>query len=602
MNSPTSAASNLPVVSATDLEKRIRQHKNEFLITLQQHPETAVLAGNFQRQQPQMQTSDVAIVAPEPDEAEELLNVFNSSHVLGAARLTHATSTETQEDKLAHAMIYAVSDVNENAAQVAVAVEKAWNAWREPLHLVVIVLQNGEKGKDGERLLREHVFFSDTTILPLSVPLWEASQTFTSEDWADLCKIGSGMNAESLNEALLFLTEITPERFAKELTRLTNKSSPDVVKSCAQLVRKESIKKGTALKKRVLRESGMEELAHRFHYLRYPDMPALVELLRVAKQLAALYEKAVFILADVVQAETKEQKRADELHGVLEKLTEGETAGFSQRKSLGALQAAIAYINKEPLQQDSQELTGTEQALLGDITPRLGDIKKKLIEVRGAISRAFDPLDRAVEILQTVGDLVEERVKTRQEQAEESRYAATSIIEGLKTVEDYLKSGGHPPSGSDVEDAALALLGNLRTNNEKRLKMAKEVLNAVRDSHGQLQSDVAMFEEDIRCLIHLASPDTEVEEPDKTTLARLFGRYGTDVTTRVEVEVPPEDPAFNKQALQAIDKLFDELDTRRAVPYLLSEGDSQMIEHARAQLDCIYNFFDVRSGESQHDN
>lgn len=598
MNSPTSAASNLPVVSATDLAKRIRQYKNEFLITLQQHPETAVLAGNFQRQQPQMQTSDVAVVAPEHDEAEKLLNVFNSSHVLGPAQITHATGTETQEDELAHAIIYAVSDVNENAAQIAVDVDTARLARGLPPHRVVIVLQNGEKGKGGERLLRKRVI-SDTTILPLSVPLWEASQSFTSEDWADLCKIGSGMNDESLKEALLFLTEIAPERFAKELTRLTNKSSPDVVKSCAQLVRKESIKKGTALKKRVLRESGMEELAHRFHYLRYPDMPELVKLLMDAAQLDTLYKEAVFILEGVVQAEEEEQEHAAALRGELTQLTAGETAGPSRRKSLDALQAAIADIDETP-QQDSQELEGKEQ-------PLLGDIKEELTKARDAISDfpvpdAVKALDSALEILQTVGDQVEERVKTRQEQADKSRDAAMPIIKGLKTVEAYLKSGGHPPSSSDVEDAALALLGNLRTNNEKRLKMAKEVLNAVRDSHAQLQSDVAMFEEDIHCLIHLASPDTEVEEPDKTTLARLFGRYGTDVTTRMEVEVPPEDPEFNKQAHQK----FEELDTHWDHQQRIYEGYGEMIDHARERLECILecidDSFSVRSGESQHDN
>ena len=593
MNSPTSAASTLPVVSATDLERRICQYKDEFLSRLQQYPDTAERARYFQRQQPQMQTSDVAIVAREHDEAEELLNVFESSHVLGPAQLTHATDTETQEDETAHAIIYAVSGVNENAAQVAAAVETARHARRLPPHRMVVVLQNGEKGKDGERLLRKHVP-SDTTILPLSVPLWKASQSFTHNDWADLCKIGSGMNAKSLNDALLHLfLEITPERFAKELTRLTNKSSQNVVKSCAQLVRKESIKKETALKKRVLRESGMEELAHRFHYLRYPDMPALVKLLMDAKQLAALHHKAFLILAGVVEAETKEQELAHALSGVLDKLTAVETTDPSRQNSLDALRPAIAHIEKT-LQQDSQELEGREQPLLGDVAKALTKARQGIENFNSPTAKA---LDLAIGTLEEARAQLKERVKTRQEQAEESRYAATRIIAGLETVGDYLISGRHPPTGSDVKDAAQLLLDSLRTNNEKRLNMAKEVLNAVHNSHEQFQSDVAMFEKDIQYLIHLASPDTEVEEPDKTTLARLFGQYGTDVTTRLGVEVPPEDPEFNKQALQEV----VELDTRWGYLYLIPTSDNEMISHARERLGHIYEALE-RSGESQHDN
>ena len=127
--------------------------------------------------------------------------------------------------------------------------------------------------------------------------------------------------------------------------------------------------------------------------------------------------------------------------------------------------------------------------------------------------------------------------------------------------------------------------------------MAEEVLNAVRESRDQFQIDVARFETHISYLIRLASPDTEVEEPDKTTLARLFGRYGTDVTTRVEVEVPPEDPEFNKQALQKV----EELDAHWAHQRLMHTGEESMIDHAIDLLGEIYGALE-HSGGSQHDN
>ena len=599
MNSPTSVASNFPVVSTIELERRISQYANGLLGTLLQYPETAALARDFQL--PQMQEPHVAIVVPEQlDEAEKLIKVLGSANVLGAARLTSATGTETQKDQLAHAMIYAVSDVNKDAWESGADVNKASREWGVPPERVVIVLQNWEGWKDGERpaeaeqdaRLRAPVA-PRTTILPLSVPLWEASQTHKEPTWTALCRIGREYDAKSLEYMLRYLNDseasekIFPDR-QKDLRRLRGVSQ-DVIRFCAHRVRQESIEEGGALQQCVRRESGMDELKHRFAYLGYPDMPALVELLSVAKQYIALGDKAVLILEDVVRAETEEQEHANALRCVLDKLTAGQTAESSQRNSLGALQAAIDYMNT--LQQDSQELEGGERPLLGDIQEELTKVREIISDF--PVQSAFEALDRAGENLEAASVQAEKRVKTRQEQAEESRDAAMPIIEGLETVKAYLESGGHPPSGSDVKDAAQPLLDSLRTNSEKRLKMAEEVLSAVSDSHKQFEDDVDRFEDDIHCLIHLALPDTAVEEPDKTTLVRLFGRYGTDVTTRVGVEVPPEDPEFNKQVRKKMRALY----TRVARQ---GEGNP-VISHATEWIGYIYESLGL-SGESEHDN
>ena len=630
MHSPTSAASNLPVVSATDLAKSIHQYKNEYLSTLLQYPETAVLARNFQMQQPQTQTLHVAVVAPEHDEALNLCDVLNSANVLGAAQPTPAiSSTKTQADQLAHAMIYAVSAVTE---QIALEVDKHRLERNLPLHQVVIVLlQNTEAEKDGESLLRKHVP-TDTTILPLSLPLSNAIQSFTDEHWTALCKIGREMTPKVLNEQLEYLHDPEPLKPLDPNLSIfhdVRMATGPVIRATAQYAEQERIKNGEALKKRVLRASGIEKLKDRFAYLHYPDMPKLAELLSVAKPLTRLHHEAVSILQDVVQAETEEQEHAHELRDALEKLTAGQTAEPSRSKSLDALQAAIDHIDEAP-QQDSQEQGDIVDGEVSEPT-LLGDIAQKLSSARTAISKFTVPdAVKALDQLEAVIAQAKERVETRKKQAEESRSAAMPIIAGLETVRAYLESDEPPPSRSDVDDAAQPLLKHLTTNNEKRLKIAQDVLDDVHKSHAQFESDVAMFEEDIRCLIHLASPDTEVEEPDKTTLARLFGRHGTDVTTRVEVEVPPEDPEFNKQALQlarllgrhgtdvttrvevevppedpefnkqALQKV-EELDTRWEYLYLIHTSDNEMISHAKERLAHICEALE-RSGESQHDN
>lgn len=366
-----------------------------------------------------------------------------------------------------------------------------------------------------------------------------------------------------------------------------------VMTAAGRLAKSPSVNDAEALQQAVQLESGIPQLEKRLAELDTNWGKGLT----VYKELSALQDEAVSILEGLVRAEAEKQTRAEELSGMLTQLHTASVDLPSLRVALSHLQTARAHLEADEAEGfQHSSLASDESAEGAEPTPLVVACQTVLVDVRNAIAGLPLQVPPDVEEALRGAEKMLDAAKTQAiKTGKENKAARRQAIAGLEAVQRYLEDGGHPPLVFDVAEKVQESLDDRPS--KTRMKQLQELLETLRHTREIIQAHVVLFEKDVLCLCILSASDLGAPD-DKAALERLFGRYGTDLKSRLGVE-RPEAPDVDETARKTV----LELNPRWARKRPIRNAERQVYAHALQRLASLYEYIGDTSAEeaSQHE-
>ena len=268
-----------------------------------------------------------------------------------------------------------------------------------------------------------------------------------------------------------------------------------------------------------------------------PD-PHLIKVLTVYRIVSNVHEKAVVLLEDIVREEEEHKQRGEKLRDSLKVAAGRATPGISSIESREVLQTAVSHLGRfEDLRESLGEDLRSREKLIEDCG-------KILEEARGGIAsfpQAAAAFSKAQEKLDESWNQEKQRIEDSGKVWKEALSATPQVIGHLEAAETYLTEAKYPPTVHDVYETAQNYLDDLIPGIEKRIIYVNQLLKDLREIKDGIQQKVDLFEKDIRYLVLLKASASGLREGDRKELLCLFGRDGTNRSSRLKFKPDDQD-------------------------------------------------------------
>ncbi len=322
-----------------------------------------------------------------------------------------------------------------------------------------------------------------------------------------------------------------------------------------------------------------EALQKQLSYL--PD-PHLLKVLTVYRIVSNVYEKAVEILKDSVEAEEAHkqggEKFRDSLKPEIRDSLKSET-GITASESRKILQTIVSHLHtlrelRESLESDLQK----RQELVENFRKVLAKTREGIRDFPVAV----EAFRHAQAELKADWKQEKQRVEDSSHTWKEVFAATPQIVKDLETLETYLKESAWPTI-YDVYETSENYLNDLIPSIEERIAQIHQLLESLHQTKAKIEENAHLFEEDIRCLNLLNTlGDSEITNQKKQELQRLFGQNGTSVSRRLRIS----NGSTSAEKEKKCSELLDYWETER---YGASSNElNQILDHATLRLGTIY--------------